>query len=68
MRDFLPNDRDCMRSIHDYLLEAGYAGNVEVINVPQSVTSSTSWFGKTHVRQQANLVLPAHDLTLRESK
>mgnify|MGYP005809862939 CR=1 FL=1 len=32
--DFLPRDRDCRRCIEDHLLEAAFAGNCEIINVP----------------------------------
>lgn len=32
--DFLPHDRDCLRATEDYLLEAGFAGNAQIINVP----------------------------------
>jgi hypothetical protein len=32
--DFLPHDRECRRIIHHRLIEAGFAGNCEIINVP----------------------------------
>ena len=32
--DFLPHDRECLRIIHQRLVEAGFAGNCEIINVP----------------------------------
>jgi hypothetical protein len=34
LREFLPNDRECQYRIEDFLMRAGYEGNVELINVP----------------------------------
>lgn len=34
LQDFLPRDRDCARRIEEYIIEAGFAVNAEIINVP----------------------------------
>jgi hypothetical protein len=34
MRDFLPQDRECLERIDDYLMRLGFCSNAEVINVP----------------------------------
>ena len=35
MRDFIPTDRECVRSIHHKLMKLGWFANVTIINVPQ---------------------------------
>jgi hypothetical protein len=35
MWDFIPNDRDCLERIQDYLMEVGFSSNAEIISVPR---------------------------------
>ena len=34
MRDFIPNDRNCLRKIEDHLMRLAYESNTQFINVP----------------------------------
>ncbi len=34
MQDFIPRDRECTRRAFDVTLEAAFAANVEIVNVP----------------------------------
>lgn len=69
MRDFVPRNGECHRSMMEYLLEVAYESNLEIINVPPEwdaldklAIESAMWDRKVEVIEGAQAIAGATSL------